>query len=207
MQQQPFLLTITYARGLKYWAERLNPPESPDFCPLVGSVIELREMVREHIMFTNWDLLQGLGRVNPGVTSQWPHPRSSSRVVPPLGNEPSEPDTGLTEATTQTASLAMSCIEPLRCITPLDGMEEENWYLLVITTSIRQPTHGLLAIILESHQLPHLEGILSRPHVWHLFSLGQQGQSVIKVPPGRSWRSDVENGTSEQTDDHLWVEE
>ena len=78
-------------------------------------------------MFTNWDLLQGLGRVNPGATSQWPQPSSSSRVLLPLGSEPSELDTILIEATTQTASLAASYVELLRHISPLDRMEEENW--------------------------------------------------------------------------------
>ena len=95
-------------------------------------------MVREHVVFTNRDVLQGLGRVNLGATSQWPQPSLSSRVALPLGDEPSELDTGLIEATTQTASLAMSYVELLRHITPLDGMEEENQYLLVITTSRRQ---------------------------------------------------------------------
>ena len=38
-------------------------------------------------------------------------------------------------------------------------------------------------MISKSHQLPHLEEILSKTHVWQLFSLGQQGQSVIEVPP------------------------
>ena len=38
VRQQPFLLTVAYARGLQYWAEELNPPESPDSCPLAGSV-------------------------------------------------------------------------------------------------------------------------------------------------------------------------
>ena len=42
VQQQPFLLIITYAQGLQYWVEKLNMPENPDFCPLAGSVIELR---------------------------------------------------------------------------------------------------------------------------------------------------------------------
>ena len=102
IQHQPFLLTVTYARGLQYWVQKLNLPESPDFCPLAGSVIELRETVREHIVFTNWDLLQDLGRVNLGAMNQWPQPSSSSRVKPPLGNEPSELDTSFTEATTQT---------------------------------------------------------------------------------------------------------
>ena len=121
VQQQPFLLTVTYAQGLQYWAEKLILPESPDFCPLAGSVIELREMVKEHIMFTSLDLFWGLGRVNLGATSQWPQP-SSSIIAPPLGNEPSELDTGFTEATTQTASLAMSDVEPTGHITPTDGM-------------------------------------------------------------------------------------
>ena len=69
MQQQPFLLTVAYARGLQYWVEKLIPL---DFCPLLGSAIELREVVREHVVFTNWDLLQDLGRVNPGAMNQWP---------------------------------------------------------------------------------------------------------------------------------------
>ena len=35
VQQQPFHLTVTYARGLQYRAKKLNLPESPDFGPLV----------------------------------------------------------------------------------------------------------------------------------------------------------------------------
>ena len=60
----------------------------------------------------------------------------------PLGNELGELDTSFTVATNQTTLPAMSDVEPMRCITPLDGMEEENWYLLVITTSIRQLSLG-----------------------------------------------------------------
>ena len=95
VQQQPFLLTVTYAQGLQYWVEKLNPPDSPDFCPLVRSVIELRERVREHIVFTKWDVVQGLVRVNLGAMSQWLQTNSSSfgRMEPPLGNQPGEQDT------------------------------------------------------------------------------------------------------------------
>ena len=114
---------------------------SPDFCPLVGSIVELREMVREH-MFTNWDLLQDLGRVNLGAPNQWSQPGSSSRVVLPLGNEPRELDTGFTESTTQTVSPTTNDVELIQCITPQDGIEEENQYLLVVTTSIRQLSLG-----------------------------------------------------------------
>ena len=42
------------------------------------------------------------------------------------------------EATTQTASPAMSDVELTGPITPLGRMEEENWYVLVITASIWQ---------------------------------------------------------------------
>ena len=37
---------------------------APISAPLVASVVELREMVKEHV-FTNWDLLQDLGKVDP----------------------------------------------------------------------------------------------------------------------------------------------
>ena len=102
--QQPFLLTVTYARGLQYWAEKLNLPEGSEFCPLAGSVTELREMVKEYVVFTNWDLLWDLGRVDPRAMNQWPHTSSSCGIMLPLGNEPSEPDTSFIEATTQTVS-------------------------------------------------------------------------------------------------------
>ena len=70
VQQQPFLLTVAYVQGLQYWTEELNLPEDPDFHPLVRSVIELRERVKEHVMFTKWDIIWDLGRVNLGATSQ-----------------------------------------------------------------------------------------------------------------------------------------
>ena len=42
---QLIFLMVTYARGLQYWAEKLNLLESPDLHPLAGSVMELRETV------------------------------------------------------------------------------------------------------------------------------------------------------------------
>ena len=52
MQQQPLLLAVAYARGLQYWAEVLNLPVDPDFYPLVRSVLEVKEMVKEHVVFS-----------------------------------------------------------------------------------------------------------------------------------------------------------
>ena len=59
-----------YAQWLQYCAEKLNLPESPDFHSLARIVIELRERVNEHVMFTKWDIIWGVGWVNPGATSQ-----------------------------------------------------------------------------------------------------------------------------------------
>ena len=138
VQQQPFLLTVAYARGLQCWAEKLNLPDSSNFHPLVGSVIELKEMVKEHVVFTNWDLLWDLERIDQKAMNQGPQTSPSSRVMPPLVNEPSKPDTSFIEASTQTVSPGMTDAKPVRCITPPVGTEGENQYLLVVTTSIGQ---------------------------------------------------------------------
>ena len=81
VQQQPILLMVAYARGLQYWVEKLNLPESPDLCPLAGSVVELRETVPEHVTFTNWDVLWGLGAVHLGATKWWPQTTLFSQVL------------------------------------------------------------------------------------------------------------------------------
>ena len=120
----------------------INLPESPDFCPLAGGVVELREAVREYVTFTNWDVLQGLGMVHPGATNQWPQTTLFSWVLLWLGNEPSGLDTGFTEATTQTTPPLVANVDTDRCTTPPFGTEGENQYLLVITTCIEQFSLG-----------------------------------------------------------------
>ena len=74
VQQQPFLLTVAYAQGLQYWVERLNLPTDLDFYPLVRSVLELKERVKEHVVFSKQDIIQDLGRIDLGTMSQWPQP-------------------------------------------------------------------------------------------------------------------------------------
>ena len=124
---------VTYARGLQYWAEELNLAESPDLCPLAGSVVELRETVQEHVTFTNWDILWGLGAVHLGATNQWPQATLFSQVLSLLVKEQD-----FTEATTHTASPAVADVDMARCTTPPSGTERENQYLLVITASVEQ---------------------------------------------------------------------
>ena len=92
------------------------------------------------------------------------------------------------EATTQTASPAMSDVELTRRITPLDRMEEENQYLLVITTSIRQLNLGTadndlgeLATALpgrDAFQNPHMVAVLLGPT---RRAIGSQGATVKEL--------------------------
>ena len=123
--QQLFFLTIAYTRGLQHWAEKLNLPENPDFHLLVRSVIQLRKMVEEQIMFTDWDIFWDLERVDPEAMSQWPQPSLShlGRMEPPLDNQPGKKNICFMETATQTASLAMTDVELTRHITPPDRTE------------------------------------------------------------------------------------
>ena len=65
---------MAYAHGLQYLMERLNPPADLDFCPLVRSVLELKERVKEHVIFSKQDSIQGLGRIDLGTMSWWAQP-------------------------------------------------------------------------------------------------------------------------------------
>ena len=57
--QQPLLLTMAYTQALQYWVEKFRPPAHPDFCPLVMSIMELMESVKEHVIFSKWDIIWG----------------------------------------------------------------------------------------------------------------------------------------------------
>ena len=128
---------VAYTRGLQYWAEELNPPESSDLCPLAGSVVELRETVQEYVTFTNGDILLDLGAIHLGATNQWPQTTLFSWVLSPLVKEQD-----FKEATIHTTPPVGADVDTARCTTPLSGMERENWYLLVITASVEQLSLG-----------------------------------------------------------------
>ena len=61
MQQKLALLTIAYARSLQYWAEKQSLPRSWNLRPLVESVVELWEAVKEYVTFNHRDVIRGLG--------------------------------------------------------------------------------------------------------------------------------------------------
>ena len=70
--QQPLLLTVAYAQVLQYWMEKFRLPVHPDYHPLAMSVMELMHVVKEHVIFYKWDILQGLGRIAPELkTGTW----------------------------------------------------------------------------------------------------------------------------------------
>ena len=169
--QQSFLLTVAYAQGLQYWAEKFNLPASLDFCPLVRSILELKESVKEHVIFSKQDIIQGLGRFDPGSMNWWPQPTTTTigsaesnsaevwetRGTTPLSFGPSSErgdttvlstklqmedwltgqDANLIEAATQPASTTALVVKLTSPIAPPNWMEEERWYMLVVTTSER----------------------------------------------------------------------
>ena len=176
--------------------QRDNLPVDPDFHPLAKSVLELRERVKEHVVFTKQDVIQGLGRIDPGTTSQWPQPtptdlgRADSPLSPcvsisermytmvpstrlQMDDWPIGQDARLIEAATQTASTTMSRVELTSPISPLDQIEEEKWYVLVVTTSIRQLNLETTSVILRdtvtaspgrsAFQNPCMAAVLSGP--------------------------------------------
>ena len=134
--QQPILLTIAYARGLQYWAEKLNPPRSLDLHPLAGSVVELRETVQEYVTFDHWDVVQGLGVIHLGSTSQWPQTTLFIHMLSLLveGQDFME---AITHTTSPIAEEDMT-----RCTTLPSEAERESWYLLVVTASMGQLNLG-----------------------------------------------------------------
>ena len=219
MQQQPFLLTVAYAQGLQYWAEKLNLPVDPDFCPLARSVLELRaEGEGAHVIFTKQD-------VHPGLREDWPrnyllvastHPNlpkvgwiqaqlGPGRCMWPLlrGCTPQFPWPGfkwttdqlgkmpaLLRAVTQTASTTVSGVELTSPIAP------PNWGRRgeVVCTSCDCFDKAVKFGDYQCHPQgtqwpPHLEEVLSRIPIWHLFSqdqFQQEGQSATKAP---QWRN------------------
>ena len=124
--QELNLLTVAYARGLQYWAEKLNLPRSPDLHPLAGHIVELRETVQQHVTFNHWDVVQGLGAIHLGSTSRWPQTTLFSHVL----SLPVE-EQDFAEVTTHTTSTVAE-EDVAGCSTSLFGTEGENWYLLVV---------------------------------------------------------------------------
>ena len=112
---------MAQAQRLQYWAERFNLPVDLDFCPLARNVLELRERVKEHVIFSKQDVIQGLGRNDPGTMSWWPQPTPND-----IGNMDSE-SAGAQE-TCVTTSLSFGSLPERRYTTvPSTRLLMEDW--------------------------------------------------------------------------------
>ena len=170
---------MAYALGLQYWAERLNPPADPDFCPLVRSVLELKGRVKEHVIFSKQDIIQGLGRIDPGTMSWWPQPtRTGIRSVKsnPAGVQetcgttsssfrslPQRGDTTVPSTKLQMEDWPIGQdVSPIEAttqttsttaseveLTSPNQTEEEKWYILVVTTLVRSLNLEMACVILR----------------------------------------------------------
>ena len=91
------------------------------------------------------------------------------------------------EAMTQTASPAATDIELARRITPPDRREEENWYVLVVTTSIEQLNLGTTDCnLIESGAAPPGGHTYQNPCMVAVFSvparaISHQGSTVEEL--------------------------
>ena len=56
--------TMAYAQALQYGAEKSNPPMPGQPCLLVGSILELREMMEQYVSFFDDTVLGGVA--SPG---------------------------------------------------------------------------------------------------------------------------------------------
>ena len=111
---------IAYERGLQYWAEKFSLPSSADLHPLVGSIVELREAMQEHVTFSHRDVVLGLTVIHLESMSQWPQTTLFNCVLgPPVEGQ------HFAEATTST-TLSTAAEDMTECITPSPGIGEEN---------------------------------------------------------------------------------
>ena len=205
--------------GLQYWVEILNPPVDPDFCPLARSVLELKEMVEEHVVFSKKDIIQGLGRIDLGNMSWWPlttptnmGSRNSSdaggweacvTIPPSFGSIPERrhttgpstrpqmedqligQDASLIEVATQTASATVPGVKMTSLITLPDQMEEDRWYVSVVTTSIRRLNLEMTGIVLgDTVTAPPSGSAFKNPHTTAVLSgrvISHQGSTVKEL--------------------------
>ena len=90
-----------------------------------------------------------------------------------MEDQPIGQDASLIETATQTASTTASGVKLTSPIAPPDQTEEEKWYILVVTASVRSLNLERTGVILGdmvttlagggAFQNPHMAAVLSRP--------------------------------------------
>ena len=56
---------MAYTQALQNWVEKFRPPVHLDYCPLMMSIVEMMQVVKEHVIFYKRDIPWGLGRIAP----------------------------------------------------------------------------------------------------------------------------------------------
>ena len=131
VRQWPALLMVAYFRCLQHWVEKCNLPGNPDFHPLAESVRELRQAVREFVNITQEDVMEGLMMEGPEDGHQ-PSPMTIfSQVLDPLANRQEAEE-----------SSAWPRDRAVECTPPTLRLEQEDRYVLVVTSSMKQLTTG-----------------------------------------------------------------
>ena len=135
MWQQLALLMIAYARSLQYWAEKQSLPRSQNLHPLVESVIELWEVVKEYITFNHRDFVQCLGETHKESPRQEPHATIFSCML-------SSPSKEQVRRATNYATSPVAKRNMAECITSPARTEREKPCLLFVTASVVQLNLG-----------------------------------------------------------------
>ena len=130
VQQKLALLMMAYTRSLQYWAEKESLPRSRDLHPLVESVIELWETVKEYVTLNYLDIIWDLGVADEESPSHETQATIfSCMLLSP--REEQEPRRNTTYVTSLAAKrdMAKYTVSPART-------ERENPCLLLVTASV-----------------------------------------------------------------------
>ena len=114
--------------------ERLNLLADLDFHPLPRSVLELKDRVKEHVVFSKQDVIQGLGRIDPGTMSWWPQPTPTD-----IGSMESG-SAGVWETCVTTSSSFGSLPERGDTTVPSTRLRMEGWLICQDASLIKAAT-------------------------------------------------------------------
>ena len=111
VQQQPLLLTVSYAQALQYWAEKVRLPILNDYHPLAMSIVELKQHVERHVILSKQDVFQNLGSTTPEAISWDMGISQGDTITPPTTANVGDLESSSTEAkgTDNTTPLSSGC--------------------------------------------------------------------------------------------------
>ena len=121
---------MAYARSLQYWVEKQSPPRSQNLHPLVESVVELWETVKEYVTLNYLDIIRDLGVTDKESLSHEPQATIFSCMLS-SPKEEQEPRRTTTHIAPLAAKRDMAEYTPSPTRT-----ERENPYLILVMASV-----------------------------------------------------------------------